>query len=480
MRVKLLFLALLFGAFLVSCEKKLEKNTFSDRQSSIVNNRELKGGKITSTLYPVSDKAQIISGNGSKELSSVSIEFPPGALKIPTDITLEEGIPTKIKDVQNDLKFSDKETIESKGKPVVVTSSSSEDLIVPMVISINIPNSTALKLAEGSLNYVIRYQIFKNSDKKSYSGFIPTKELDINESLVKFSTKYFGKFELFEVSKIVEKSEIVEKEIPKTDMAIKQIELESINNVMPNNDETIVLNGKNFHNGMVVTVGSAIASNYVINSESSINLVIPTGTKFGLNEIKVSNNLGSSSLNLFARSTLSDLPLISLEPEEVCSGIEYYDRSGTKRTGVLSCGEEEKPNCSESGQEGCITTAEVTALVKAEISSEDIKNGVSIAGISGSYSPDFPDPVNLRSNDTSNGVAGTISNCSAGGETGCLTDSTFKSVNVSSISSKIKSGESIAGVSGSYVPDFPNPVNVRNNDTTDGVSGTISDCSSNG
>ncbi len=48
------------------------------------------------------------------------------------------------------------------------------------------------------------------------------------------------------------------------------------------------------------------------------------------------------------------------------------------------------------------------------------------------YSPDFPLAANVRSSDTVNSMAGTLNDCSAGNQAGCVSTSTFKSMDLTS------------------------------------------------
>ncbi|RZA23794.1 MAG: DUF1566 domain-containing protein [Proteobacteria bacterium] len=51
-----------------------------------------------------------------------------------------------------------------------------------------------------------------------------------------------------------------------------------------------------------------------------------------------------------------------------------------------------------------------------------------------SYTPDFPAPANVRSSVTVNGVSGTLADCSAANQSGCVSTSTYKTMDLSSAS----------------------------------------------
>ncbi len=52
------------------------------------------------------------------------------------------------------------------------------------------------------------------------------------------------------------------------------------------------------------------------------------------------------------------------------------------------------------------------------------------AALTPSYSPDFPDVANVRAVDTVDGATGTLSDCAAGGASGCVATATYKTMNL--------------------------------------------------
>ncbi|RYF62239.1 MAG: hypothetical protein EOO39_30650, partial [Cytophagaceae bacterium] len=163
----------------------------------------------------------------------------------------------------------------------------------------------------------------------------------------------------------------------------------------------------------------------------------------------------------------------------------------------------------------------------------DVKIGTSTFGdpasvVTPSYTPDFPLAANVRSNDTTDGVTGTVLDCGTEGAVGCvIVGPTYGAAILTGIESKILSGQSIGGVAGNvtlpaagkvlvsttygtsgtgttgtltlptaanvragstdygdpgsavtptYSPDFPLAANVRSNDTVNNVIGTLLDC----
>jgi len=68
-----------------------------------------------------------------------------------------------------------------------------------------------------------------------------------------------------------------------------------------------------------------------------------------------------------------------------------------------------------------------------------------------SYSPDFPSTANVRSLDTVNGSAGTLTDCAADAAIGCVTVTGYKAADMAvAVAANIKRGVAIAGVTGTF------------------------------
>jgi hypothetical protein len=145
---------------------------------------------------------------------------------------------------------------------------------------------------------------------------------------------------------------------------------------------------------------------------------------------------------------------------------EYTCADGKKRKGTLvvrALGN--VAECQVDGEKGCLTTEDFSAFAKVErakLLPGNVKQGVFIAGVSGTL--------------TSAGPA----ECAADGEVACVSSSAFPAAAASGLASKVLTGQTVAGVAGSFVPDFPEVANVRTSDTVGGVAGTLADCALDG
>ena len=123
-------------------------------------------------------------------------------------------------------------------------------------------------------------------------------------------------------------------------------------------------------------------------------------------------------------------------------------------TGVLTGA---PPTCSSDGQISCLVDGTNYAAGLLAGAAGKILSGTSLAGVSGnvtlpsavnvltgsglygnpsaqltpSYSPDFPSVANVRSLDTVDGAPGTLGDCTAGNQSGCVSTPTYRTMDLS-------------------------------------------------
>lgn len=167
------------------------------------------------------------------------------------------------------------------------------------------------------------------------------------------------------------------------------------------------------------------------------------------------------------------------EPVTLCNGETAYGTFVPETSPTFE-------NCSRNGQTGCLANGKFAANDVTDLSSGNLKKGVIVAGVTGTYeeptyqacngngqtgclsSTSFPAnnvsglaPSNLRSGVTVAGVSGSYdpvveshTDCTARGQTGCIATAAFPTIDAASsallVSGNIKSGVTIAGVTGSY------------------------------
>lgn len=158
-----------------------------------------------------------------------------------------------------------------------------------------------------------------------------------------------------------------------------------------------------------------------------------------------------------------------------------YGVGGTGSTGTLD-------TCSSDGELGCIA---VTTYRAAETSgaANKIISGQSLAGVNGNFV--VPAVSNVLTGAqfgasgtqyTGTAVAESHSNCSSDSAQGCVTTASYPAAEISGASSKMLSGQSLAGENGNI--SLPAQASVLNSTSYGvggtGLSGTINDCSANG
>ncbi|MCX6119304.1 MAG: DUF1566 domain-containing protein [Proteobacteria bacterium] len=193
--------------------------------------------------------------------------------------------------------------------------------------------------------------------------------------------------------------------------------------------------------------------------------------------------------------------IITPSTANVCSGIIYTDKTGTERTGTGSCVNGAASTCTSDGQINCKTSSAFPAAKASSLSASLIRSGDVIGAVTGTYgvsactsdaqvgclattafpSASQPTASEILSGSTILGVSGTYvipSNCSSNGQSSCFVTGAFSSAadcvsngsdlcylptylvstkpfrafhydSLASNSSKIKSGQTIGGVSGS-------------------------------
>ena len=249
-----------------------------------------------------------------------------------------------------------------------------------------------------------------------------------------------------------------------------------IGNIVTKPGDEFIISGSSQGDGTRVTIDGIDVDVYT-KASGEVAVIIPNniGTK-KVNIAVIKNNEIKSLDNVFSLDE-AQCPLILAESDSICSDQIYCDASGRKKFGTRDCLDlaalpNLKPDnikkgvqiadikgnltpapsqCSVDGETDCVATGDFPAT-KGAVLAQKLLAGTEAAGIKGTYVPDFPDIGNVRSNDTVNGVAGLIPNCSVDGSAECLATGSYKAADMSFVTSgNIKQGVKIAGVTGTYL-----------------------------
>ena len=243
----------------------------------------------------------------------------------------------------------------------------------------------------------------------------------------------------------------------------------------------ISIMGSQFQNLMQIKLnGQPVAYTYV--SDREVKVLIPADATTGKLNLDISQGVHTKHVdNLYALAD-TKIPLITTDPGKICDTMLFYDADGNLKTGTKKCTADVAPNCTMETQTGCIVSGnDLTLVASKSLATENIKTGVTLAGITGSFDnkpisclvqkqkncvvdsdaltlvdSTLLTPENIKLGVTIAGVAGTFDDmptmCSAENQTGCVVNGNALSVirTSSILASNIKAGATIGNVIGTY------------------------------
>ena len=172
-----------------------------------------------------------------------------------------------------------------------------------------------------------------------------------------------------------------------------------------------------------------------VDGDNHAVLDMPQDLTTGPLNLVVNQDETSQMISLIFDASKSDIPIYTGDAADVCSGRQFFDANGVLRVGTKDCnaGATTLSACAEDGETDCIATAAFPAaqIDGSHLDEKNVKNGVTIAGISGTllaYSP-----------------------CSGDGQEDCVTTARYKSMDtdVSVISATdIRMGKTAGGIAG--------------------------------
>ena len=220
--------------------------------------------------------------------------------------------------------------------------------------------------------------------------------------------------------------------------------------------ESLSLTGENFRSSLQVSVTGAADSKALgvtVDSQTRLTISIPDQQPFGLLTLTFAQDGVTQNINLFSNGGKTDQPIITADPNLICSGMTFYDAIGTLQVGKRTCGSSSgQPQCSSDGVLGCVTVAGFPSAQLSNITASSVLSGKTIAGVKGTakVSPD----------------------CTTDGQQNCAVSGDFKAANVTLISTwDLRAGKTLAGVNGELKTNCRNAVNVSKFNYDGAVSG---------
>lgn len=203
--------------------------------------------------------------------------------------------------------------------------------------------------------------------------------------------------------------------------------------------DAISITGTGFSAGIAIewpTPASVITPN--IESAEKATFGVPADAVMGLVTATAKLDGVEQKFSLIVTAKASNsASRTSFAPSALCSGGAYVDVAGQPIVGTLNCAAATPLNCAADGQVGCMANKKFKAAAINGIDAQDIRTGVTIAGVSGALSGGPPA-------------------CSASGQTNCIATNLrpVVDVTVKLVPGAIKKGVVILGVTG----DFPSAI----------------------
>ena len=342
-------------------------------------------GRITATLSASALVTQEISASGAG-LSGISVSFPPGSLAISTDINVQEAVTIATPNTAAALGITG--TITGVGASVAIQPSVIADPVNAFTVALQIPSASSLRLAGNSANLVAIYKVNVYAKNKILDGVIPLSALTVEGDKVKFSSRYFGAFQLAYTDTLVTTATEVETTVPvqsKVESGVlAPLSISARSPVVVRAGDTVTLSGKNFRPSMTLALGSKSVSKVNVASDVSASFVVPAELNGGVLPLLANQDGVSQTISLLYTPGTTSYPVITLPRAEVCSGQSYYDMNGALQTGSKNCAATAVTYCIVDGQSECMVSGDFKAVnVISGFSPWDLRAGRSIAGVAG-------------------------------------------------------------------------------------------------
>ncbi len=394
---------------------------------------ERENSVVTMTMNPNATTAQDIVAAAGSAIESTKVTFPPGAINIAMQVSLEEASSIATAATAGHLDLDNR--FLNAGTAIGVTSNVNVDAAKPFSIVLPIPG-TQLRLGDdpfATLSVLFKVKIAATGEIKT--GIIPRHELVIADGFIKIETMYFGVYQAVTTEKSItakiEAAVADTLQMKRDEKKLPPLEVLGRHPVIVKKDETVTLSGKNFRPTMTLAWNGNPIHKLKYISDSLVSFAAPSASALGLSTLNVTQEGTASTVSLVFQGDGS-VRVGSFTPDEVCSGVTYFDLNGKEQQGSKTCSA--PATCSSDGTSGCIVDgSNYVAAAKANVLAGNIKNGVTIAGVAGNVTP-------------SPGA------CASDGASSCVVDgAAYKAAaTATAVAGNIKKGVVIAGVTGDY------------------------------
>jgi hypothetical protein len=174
-----------------------KKSAKSGATTSAIETTE-SNGVVTGRLDPNAALTQTMGASESSEIAGSSVSFPPGAIAIATDISLEQGADVLTDGTLTALGVGG-DAVSTAGPAVLLESSVAQDATQPFTIAITVNSAQLALLQAGEL--AVLYKVIRNDQGGGlFVGFISPSEVKLDGNKLVFATKYFGAYQAVRVT----------------------------------------------------------------------------------------------------------------------------------------------------------------------------------------------------------------------------------------------------------------------------------------
>jgi hypothetical protein len=144
---------------------------------------------------PSSNATQVVPAAENSTIAGSTVEFPPGAVAIATEITIQPGANIATPAVAQELKLGNQ--VASAAAAVTVSSSTPMDTAQAFTVSIPIPDDTALRLVgdDPFERLVVLYRVQDVGAGSEKVGYVTRSKLEVVNGFAKLQSRHFGTFQ---------------------------------------------------------------------------------------------------------------------------------------------------------------------------------------------------------------------------------------------------------------------------------------------
>ena len=200
-------------------------------------------------------------------------------------------------------------------------------------------------------------------------------------------------------------------------------------------------------------------ANLTITNSTEAKLKLPDDLPWGPYSVKFESEATTRQLIIFSNQGNPDFAIYAAGVDAVCTGTSFVDSAGAVKVGVKPC-MATLANCGADGATGCIATTTYAASAVAGLANK-VLSGVTVAGVGGNITLPPPDKVSTAAGPYGvNGASVTpsLTACGSDGATGCVASADYPAAQVTGLSARVLSGQTVAGVVGSLA--LPNSARV--------------------